>query len=99
MSLFRVADQDNVGVGVPTNQSHLAAVEGPLEVSDKFRFEIGDLSSVRAIEWLEPEIARILVPKGINHGFAVVGKASGTVMRALQCEKSRVLRRIDGYQR
>jgi hypothetical protein len=38
-SIFRLAHQDNVGIGMSLHQRQLAAIEGPVEVPEVFRLE------------------------------------------------------------
>jgi hypothetical protein len=94
-----VAKEDDVGVGVATEQGELGAVEGPVKIDNLLRREIGNLSSRRAVERLEPEIGGIFFAKRIEHCLPVVGKTDETVGRALERFEFYVLRVIEGKQR
>ena len=50
--LLRVADENNVGIGVPAHQRQLFSIEGPVKVVNAFRLEIGDGVALRAIQRL-----------------------------------------------
>ena len=71
-----VADEDDVGLGVATDEAEFTAVEGPMKVAYFFRLEIGDLLAGGTVERLEPEVEDSTVANWIDGRFAVAGKAN-----------------------
>ena len=66
------------------DDGELFAVEGPIEVADQFRLEIGDLFSRRTVEILEPEIIDIAVAHRVDNAFAVAGEADWPIAESLE---------------
>jgi hypothetical protein len=49
-----LADQDHIGIGVTTDKTQFAVVEGPVEITDVFGIEVGNLLPGRTIQGLGP---------------------------------------------
>src|SRR5579863_2675644 len=74
-----------------TNQAELLAIEGPVEVVDVLTGEIGNLASLRAIEWLHPEIVDAGGANRIHHSLSIRRKADRAATRPLEDKFSRCL--------
>src|SRR5277367_3315123 len=67
-----IAQEDDVGFGVPSPDQKLLAVRRPVKPIDMFGGKMGDLAARFAIERLEPEVVLIFFPQdGINQAKCI----------------------------
>src|SRR5579863_1266547 len=85
--LPRVANQNYVGVGMPTDHRQLFSIKRPMEVVNIFGSKISNLFALRPIERLRPEIVHPILAGGINHSLAVAREPHQPESRTFELHK------------
>ena len=58
-----------------------------MEVADAFRLEIRDLPAPRAVQRLQPEVVDAIVPRRIDHRFAIWAEADQAEPQPFKIQK------------